>query len=37
MMEALFNQLMNFVCENPVTFGIKNKGFIKEGYDADSC
>ncbi|MBM3630965.1 MAG: dihydroorotase [Alphaproteobacteria bacterium] len=29
-------QLMNFVCENPVKiFGIKNKGFIKEGYDAD--
>ena len=30
------NQLMNFVCENPVKiFGIINKGFIKEGYDAD--
>ena len=30
------NQLMNFVCENPVKiFRIKNKGFIKEGYDAD--
>ena len=30
------NQLMNFVCENPVKiFGIKNKGFIKKGYDAD--
>ena len=30
------HQLMNFVCENPVKiFGIKNKGFIKEGYDAD--
>jgi len=30
------NQLMNFVCENPIKiFGIKNKGFIKEGYDAD--
>ena len=30
------NQLINFVCENPVKiFGIKNKGFIKEGYDAD--
>ena len=29
-------QLMNSVCENPVNiFGIKNKGFIKEGYDAD--
>ena len=27
---------MNFVCENPVKiFGIKNKGFIKEGYDAE--
>jgi len=30
------NQLINYVCENPVKiFGIKNKGFIKEGYDAD--
>ena len=30
------DQLINFVCENPVKiFGIKNKGFIKEGYDAD--
>ena len=30
------NQLMNFVCENPVKiFGIKNKGFIKKDYDAD--
>ena len=30
------NQLINFVCENPVKiFGIKDKGFIKEGYDAD--
>ena len=29
-------QLMNFVCENPVKiFEIKNKGFIKEGFDAD--
>ena len=29
-------QLIKFVCENPVKiFGIKNKGFIKEGYDAD--
>ena len=29
-------QLINSVCENPVSiFGIKNKGFIKEGYDAD--
>ena len=29
-------QLMNFICENPVKiFGIKNKGFIKEGFDAD--
>ena len=30
------NQLMRLVCENPVKiFGIKNKGFIKEGFDAD--
>jgi dihydroorotase len=30
------NQLMNLVCENPAKiFGIKNKGFIKEGFDAD--
>ncbi len=30
------NQLMNLVCENPIKiFGIKNKGYIKEGYDAD--
>ena len=30
------NQLMNLMCENPVKiFGIKNKGFIKEGFDAD--
>ena len=30
------NQLITLVCENPVKiFGIKNKGFIKEGYDAD--
>ncbi len=30
------NQLMSLVCENPVKiFGIKNKGYIKEGYDAD--
>ena len=29
-------QLINFVCENPVKiFGIKGKGFIKEGFDAD--
>jgi dihydroorotase len=29
-------QLINSVCENPVKiFGIRNKGFIKEGYDAD--
>ena len=29
-------QLVNLVCENPVKiFRIKNKGFIKEGYDAD--
>ncbi|MDA9709379.1 dihydroorotase [Candidatus Pelagibacter sp.] len=30
------DQLINYVCENPIKiFGIKNKGFIKEGYDAD--
>ena len=30
------NQLMSLVCENPVKiFGIKNKGFIKEEFDAD--
>ncbi len=30
------NQLINLVCENPIKiFGIKNKGFIKEDYDAD--
>ena len=30
------NQLMNLVCEKPVKIcGIKNKGFIREGYDAD--
>tara|TARA_B100001057_G_scaffold326171_1_gene326356 strand:- start:3941 stop:5245 length:1305 start_codon:yes stop_codon:yes gene_type:complete len=30
------SQLVKFVCENPVKiFGIKNKGFIKEKYDAD--
>ena len=30
------NQLIKLVCENPVRiFGIKNKGFIKEGFDAD--
>ena len=30
------NQLMKLVCENPIKiFGIKNKGFIKEGFDAD--
>ncbi len=29
-------QLINLVCENPIKiFGIQNKGFIKEGYDAD--
>ena len=29
-------QLINLVCENPIKiFGIKYKGFIKEGYDAD--
>jgi len=27
---------MNSICENPVKiFGIKNKGFIKENFDAD--
>ena len=30
------NQLIKLVCENPVKiFGIQNKGFIKESYDAD--
>ena len=30
------NQLVNLMCENPCKiFGIKNKGFIKEGFDAD--
>ena len=29
-------QLMNLMCENPCKiFGIKNKGYLKEGYDAD--
>ena len=29
-------QFVNFVCENPVKiFGIKNKGYIKTGFDAD--
>jgi dihydroorotase len=29
-------QLIKLLCENPCKiFGIKNKGFIKEGYDAD--
>ena len=29
-------QLMKLICENPVKiFGIKNKGFLKENYDAD--
>ena len=29
-------QLINLVCENPVKiFGIKNKGYIKEQFDAD--
>ena len=29
-------QLMKLMCENPVKiFGIKNKGFLKEDYDAD--
>ena len=30
------SQLINLMCENPCRiFGIKNKGYIKEGYDAD--
>ncbi len=30
------NRLIDLVCENPVKiFGIKNKGYIKEGFDAD--
>ena len=30
------SQLINLVCENPIKiFGIRNKGFIKESYDAD--
>ena len=30
------NQLIKLVCENPVKiFGIKNKGYIKKGFDAD--
>src|SRR5210317_1038296 len=30
------SQLVKLVCENPVKiFGIQNKGFIKEQYDAD--
>ena len=29
-------QLINLMCENPCKiFGIKNKGYIKEGFDAD--
>ena len=29
-------KLIKLMCENPCKiFGIKNKGFIKEGYDAD--
>ena len=29
-------KLIKLMCENPCRiFGIKNKGFIKEGYDAD--
>ena len=29
-------QLVNFVCENPVKiFGINNKGYIKKDFDAD--
>ena len=30
------SQLINLMCENPCKiFGIKNKGFLKEGFDAD--
>ena len=30
------NQIINFMCKNPVEiFGIKNKGYIKEDFDAD--
>ena len=30
------NQIINFLCENPVKiFGIKNKGYIKQDFDAD--
>ena len=30
------NQIVNFMCKNPVEiFGIKNKGYIKEDFDAD--
>ncbi len=30
------DQLMKLICENPVKiFGIQNKGYIKEGFDAD--
>ena len=30
------NQLAKLMCENPCRiFGIKNKGYLKEGYDAD--
>ena len=29
-------QLIKLMCENPCRiFGIKNKGYLKEGYDAD--
>ena len=29
-------QLIKLICENPVKiFGIKNKGYLKENYDAD--
>ncbi len=34
--DIVFNQLIKLVCENPVKiFGIKNKGYIKKGFDAD--
>ena len=36
MLAISLTQLINLVCENPIKiFGIQNKGFIKEGYDAD--
>ena len=33
---VLVKKIVNFLCENPVKiFGIVNKGYIKEGLDAD--